>query len=184
MRTCVVTRTPHTPEELVRICVGPDGSACVDVRGKGPGRGAWLLATRDVLERAEARPELLRRALDVDHLAVAGLLDTARDGVMRHVLDLLSLSARAGALASGGEQVTEALRGDDVVGVILAADASARTRADVLAASRGRPCFDLTLDRVALGQRIGKGPRAAVVLRGSSITRALARELRKMAALR
>lgn len=184
MRTCVVTRTPHDPDALVRVCVGPDGAACVDVRGKGAGRGAWLQATRDVLERAEARPELLRRALEVEQLAVAGLLDAAREGVFRHVLDLLSLSARAGALASGGEQVTEALRGEDVVGVILAVDASERTRADVVAAARGRPCFEVALDRVALGQRIGKGPRAAVVLRGSSVTRALARELRKMAALR
>jgi predicted RNA-binding protein YlxR (DUF448 family)/ribosomal protein L7Ae-like RNA K-turn-binding protein len=184
VRTCVVTRTPHAPEDLVRVCVGPEGAACVDVRGKAPGRGAWLLATREVVERAESRPDILRRALDVEHLEVSGLLDAARDGVFRHALDLLSLSSRAGALASGGEQVTEALRGDDVVGILLAVDASARTRSDVLSAARGRPCFDVPLDRDALGQRIGKGPRAAVVLRGSSITRALARELRKLAALR
>ncbi len=186
-RTCVITRESLPPEALVRICVDPDGRAAVDLRGKAGGRGAWLVPTRAAFEAAEARPEKLRRALKTEGLVVEGLLAAAQEAVLRQVLDLLSLAARAGALASGGDQVDEALAAVQEganVGVIFPDDASARSVEDVRRSAGELPCFTLPVTREALGHRIGKGPRAAVVLRRASVTMALVRELRKMEGLR
>jgi predicted RNA-binding protein YlxR (DUF448 family) len=172
---------------LVRICVDPDGRAAVDLRGKAGGRGAWLVPTRAAFEAAEARPEKLRRALKTEGLVVEGLLAAAQEAALRQVLDLLSLAARAGALASGGDQVEEALAAVQEganVGVIFPDDASARSVEDVRRSAGELPCFTLPVTREALGHRIGKGPRAAVVLRRASVTMALVRELRKMEGLR
>jgi ribosomal protein L7Ae-like RNA K-turn-binding protein len=159
----------------------------VDARGKAGGRGAWLVPTRAAFEHAESRPEKLRRALKTEGLVVEGLLAAAQEAILRHVLDLLSLAARAGALASGGDQVDEALGGENagnVVGVVFPDDASPRSVEDVRRAAGEVPCFTVALTREALGHRIGKGPRAAVVLRRASVTMALVRELRKMEGLR
>lgn len=186
-RTCVITRETLSPDQLVRICLDPDGRVAVDLRGKAGGRGAWIVPTRAAFEAAEARPEKLRRALKSEGLVVAGILAAAQEASLRQVLDLLSLASRAGALASGGDQVDDALAATKEganVGVIFPDDTSARSVEDVRQSAGDLPCFTIPVSREALGHQIGKGPRAAVVLRRASVTMALVRELRKMEGLR
>jgi predicted RNA-binding protein YlxR (DUF448 family) len=43
-RTCVACREIHDKPELVRIVRQPDGSICIDSRGKLNGRGAYICA--------------------------------------------------------------------------------------------------------------------------------------------
>ena len=45
-RHCVVTRTVKPVDELIRFVVGPDGILVPDAKGKLPGRGVWITATR------------------------------------------------------------------------------------------------------------------------------------------
>ncbi|MFN7147099.1 MAG: YlxR family protein, partial [Myxococcota bacterium] len=104
MRTCAVTRESASPGRLVRVVLGPDGVVEVDYHAKLGGRGAWLTPSREVFATAEAKPGILARALDAEGGCVtAGLLEKVRAANLRAVGELLSLSARAGALASGGE---------------------------------------------------------------------------------
>ena len=183
-RTCVVTREVAAPEHLLRICVGPDGLAWPDWRARAGGRGAWLRPRRDVLELAEAKPAILRRALDAPELGTAGLLERARATNFKVVLDLLSLCSRAGALAGGAEQVEEALRGGEALGMVLAEDASEQSVARARACAPQLPAWQVPLTKEELGRRIGKGPRAVLALRPASPSRSLVAELRRMADLR
>ena len=41
-RTCVACRTARAKRELVRVVRSPAGELSVDLRGKAPGRGAYL----------------------------------------------------------------------------------------------------------------------------------------------
>ncbi|HEY7625202.1 MAG TPA: YlxR family protein, partial [Candidatus Limnocylindria bacterium] len=41
-RTCVACRTTRAKRELVRVVRSPAGDLSVDLRGKAPGRGAYL----------------------------------------------------------------------------------------------------------------------------------------------
>ncbi len=52
LRRCAVTRVQSTPEKLLRFAVAPDGTLMPDLSGRLPGRGIWLMARRDVLEKA------------------------------------------------------------------------------------------------------------------------------------
>ncbi len=186
-RTCIVTREVRSPENLVRVYAF-EGRAVVDARGRTGGRGAWLLPRRDVLERAEAAPAMLRRALREDALVVEGLLRECRAQLAHQLLDLLSLASRAGALASGGDSVEATLRAGAATCVLVATDASeasvARATALAAALSPPPPVHRVDLDKESLGQRIGKGPRAVVVVRPSSLARAIARVVAKGDSLR
>ena len=51
-RTCIVTGNTGPTDAMVRFVVGPDGSVVPDILGKLPGRGMWVAAQRDVVERA------------------------------------------------------------------------------------------------------------------------------------
>ncbi len=183
IRTCVVTRESGPPEALVRVVLGPDGTVEVDYRARLGGRGAWLLPRRDVIATAEAKPGLLARMLHVENCTTTGLLDRVRAANERAVGDLLSLSARSGALASGGEQVTSAVRAGELLGIAVASDAS-QSSLDAARGDRDIQVWTLPWDRETLGHRIGKGSRAIVGLRVSAVTRALAEQLRRMQDLR
>ncbi|MDP2309267.1 MAG: DUF448 domain-containing protein [Pseudomonadota bacterium] len=183
VRTCVVTRESGPPEALVRVVLGPDGTVEVDYRARLGGRGAWLLPRRDVIATAEAKPGLLARMLHVETCNTTGLLERVRAANERTVGELLSLSARSGALASGGDQATSAVRAGDALGLVVASDA-AQTSIDAVRGDRDLTIWTLPWDREALGHRIGKGPRAIVALRAAVVTRALAEQLRRMQDLR
>jgi predicted RNA-binding protein YlxR (DUF448 family)/ribosomal protein L7Ae-like RNA K-turn-binding protein len=184
IRTCVVTRERHRTADLVHLVPLDDGAIAVDRAGKLEGRGAWVCADRVTLAALEAKPGPLARALKRDQLRVAGLLEQVRASNLVHVLDLLSLAARSGRLASGGEQVESAARGGDLVGFVIASDASPKSVESIRAKARDVPAWTLPLDREALGLRIGKGPRAVVGIRPGGPSMALADQLRRMDRLR
>jgi uncharacterized protein len=63
-RTCVACRTTRAKRELVRVVRSPGGELSVDLRGKAPGRGAYLDPDPGCLERGLSEGALAR-ALEV-----------------------------------------------------------------------------------------------------------------------
>ncbi|PLU83733.1 DNA-binding protein, partial [Sinorhizobium medicae] len=61
-RTCIVTRESGSPEELIRFVAGPDGVVVADLKRQLPGRGCWVKAERQLVEKAVAK-KLFARAL-------------------------------------------------------------------------------------------------------------------------
>ena len=61
-RTCVACHTVRAKRELVRIVRSPAGELAVDLRGKSPGRGAYLDPDQACLDRG-LREGALARAL-------------------------------------------------------------------------------------------------------------------------
>jgi uncharacterized protein len=64
-RTCVACRSARAKRELVRVVRSPLGELSVDLRGKAPGRGAYLDPDPGCLERGLAEG-VLARALEID----------------------------------------------------------------------------------------------------------------------
>jgi uncharacterized protein len=63
VRTCVACRARRPQPELLRVRL-VDATLVVDGEVRGPGRGAYLCASRTCVERARARDaSVLRRAL-------------------------------------------------------------------------------------------------------------------------
>ena len=59
MRQCMGCREMKPKRELVRVVKSPENEVSVDLRGKAPGRGAYVCRSADCLKRA-----LRSRALD------------------------------------------------------------------------------------------------------------------------
>jgi len=74
-RTCVACRTTRPKRELVRVVRSPLGELSVDLRGKAPGRGAYLDPDAGCLERGLAEGALSRALeIPIDEGAAAKLL--------------------------------------------------------------------------------------------------------------
>ena len=63
MRMCVGCREMHEKRELIRIVKSAEGMVSIDMRGKVPGRGAYICKKSDCLERA-MKSRALERALE------------------------------------------------------------------------------------------------------------------------
>jgi predicted RNA-binding protein YlxR (DUF448 family) len=126
-RTCILTRRKGTKDELIRLAVGPDGTVAPDVRGRAPGRGAWIGVTRAELDEANRKGRLkgaLQRAFKTNSLTVPADLGERTEAALRqYALDRLGMEARASNLINGAERVESAARAGKVHLLIHAADA-------------------------------------------------------------
>jgi len=64
MRSCVVTREKLPKNELIRVVRGTDGSVFVDFTSKANGRGAYIKADLEVLDKA-IKNKILEKHLEV-----------------------------------------------------------------------------------------------------------------------
>ena len=60
LRTCVVTNEKIPKKDLLRIVRTPEGNVIPDVSGKANGRGAYIKADLEVLEKAKKNNALAR----------------------------------------------------------------------------------------------------------------------------
>lgn len=112
-RRCILTGAHGPRTALIRLALGPENQIAADLGAKLPGRGAWIVADRAVLETALAKGKLkgaLARAFKSNDLRLPdNLADQIALGLERRALDRLGLENKAGNLIWGHERVGEAL---------------------------------------------------------------------------
>ena len=136
-RTCIVTREPGSPHELIRFVVGPDGTVVPDLRHKLPGRGAWVTARAETVGQA-VRKRLFNRAFKAEVKIPADLAERIDAAMVEDLRQALSLSNKAGAVISGFGKVEAALANKDVAALIHAAEGAPDGRRKLAAALRKR----------------------------------------------
>ncbi|MBR6376983.1 MAG: YlxR family protein [Oscillospiraceae bacterium] len=65
LRQCLGCREMKAKKELVRVVRSPGGTVSVDLRGKAPGRGAYVCPNPVCLKKA-LRSKALSRSLEVE----------------------------------------------------------------------------------------------------------------------
>jgi len=123
-RTCIVTRQTLPVEDLIRFVRAPDGTVVPDLRRRLPGRGVWVTADADHVERAE-RKGLLVRAFEGSARVEPGLADRVEKLLLDAAVGALSLARKAGGIVNGTAKVAAVLQRGPVVGLIHAAEAGA-----------------------------------------------------------
>lgn len=86
-RTCVACRSVRAKRDLVRIVRAPSGELAVDLRGKAPGRGAYLDPDAACLERGLA-DGAIAKALEVT------IDDSTKDRLRREISDAASVRTK------------------------------------------------------------------------------------------
>ena len=64
VRRCVGCNAQRPKRELVRVVRSPEGEISIDLRGKAPGRGAYLCPNPDCLKKAR-KSRAIERAFSV-----------------------------------------------------------------------------------------------------------------------
>lgn len=112
---------------MLRFVVGPGQAVVPDLEGRLPGRGMWLSARADVLERAVRRGAFAKAARAAVHVH-PDLRAQIEDGLRRRVRDLVGFARRSGQAVSGWDAVREWLRAGKVGLLVEASDGSPAER--------------------------------------------------------
>jgi hypothetical protein len=183
-RRCLASGAVRPKCELIRFVVGPDGSVVPDVDGRLPGRGLWLTAQRDMIDRACAR-NLFAKAARAPARAPADLADQVERLLRRRCLDLLGLARRGGAVA-GGFDAASAWLGNGAAALLLQAEDAAeggRGKLRALARARGVPVVEI-FTAADLGRALGREALVHVAVAAGGIATRLREALARLDGLR
>ncbi|HEY3638632.1 MAG TPA: RNA-binding protein [Rhizomicrobium sp.] len=107
-RRCIVTRAALPDSRLVRFVIDPHGQLVPDIAAILPGRGMWVAAEREILERAVAKGHFSRAA--GSSVTIANDLASHVEGLLvARMSGDLGLARRAGQLVLGFDSVSRAL---------------------------------------------------------------------------
>jgi predicted RNA-binding protein YlxR (DUF448 family) len=156
-RTCIVTRTVHDADELIRFVRAPDGLVAPDIRRRLPGRGVWVKAERRLVAQAVEK-RLFSRSFKAEARAPDDLADQTGTLLRDAALSLLALANKAGLAVTGFEKVAEAARKGRIAALVEASDAAPdgrRKLASAVAAAGLAPPVVEVFDAAQMGLAFG-----------------------------
>ncbi len=181
LRRCIVTRASGPKERMVRFVLDPDRRVVPDLEGRLPGRGMWLSADADVLERATRRGAFARAARCTVDMP-PDLRARIEDGLTRRIRDLVGFARRGGQAVCGRQAVLEWLRSGKAGLLVEAADGSPAERAK-LVGGREVPVVS-PLPAEALGAVFGRDHAVHVAVAPGRLADAIAVEAGRLAGIR
>ncbi|PZU82618.1 MAG: RNA-binding protein [Shinella sp.] len=123
-RMCIVTRQSGSPDTLIRFVRAPDGTIVPDLKRQLPGRGCWVSASREAIDKAVAK-KLFARALKADVKADAALGETVDRLLVSQLAGMMNLARKAGQFITGSAKVELAVRSGEALAVFHSGDAAA-----------------------------------------------------------
>lgn len=163
---------------MIRFVLGPDRLLVPDLEGRLPGRGMWLSARADVIERAGTRGAFQKAARGTVQVP-PDLRARIEDGLRRRVRDLLGFARRAGQAVSGFQRVREWLQDGRAALVVAASDGSPAERARLLG---GRPVPAVApLTAAELGAVFGRDHAVHAAVARGRLAEAVAAEAARLA---
>jgi predicted RNA-binding protein YlxR (DUF448 family) len=181
-RRCVATGESGPVEGLIRFALSPDGAVTPDLAERLPGRGVWVTARRDCVDRA-AKRNLFARGFKAPARAPEGLADALEAMLARRAVEALGLARKAGLATAGFEKVKARLRAGPVAALIEAADGAEAGRARLRPLAGDAPLMD-RLTSEELGLAFGRDFVIHAVLDAGGAAERVVREHRRLTGFR
>jgi predicted RNA-binding protein YlxR (DUF448 family) len=124
-RKCIVSGESQPQAGLIRFVVGPGDMIVPDILGRLPGRGIYVAADREALEKA-GKKGLLARAARQPVKIPDDLANLVESLLARRVVDLVSMARKASRAVTGYEKVKDWLKKGQAATLIQASDGSER----------------------------------------------------------
>lgn len=163
---------------MLRFVLAPDGQLVPDLAAKLPGRGMWLSARADVLERAANRGAFAK-ATRGSALVPPDLRQRIEDGLRQRIGDLIGFARRAGQAVSGWQAAREWLQADRVGLVVQASDGSPAERARLVGLRRVPAVAPLTAAQ--LGALFGRDTAVHIAIAPGRLADNIAAEAARLA---
>ena len=179
-RTCLGCRQVKDQDQLIRFVRSPDGDVLADLKGRLPGRGAYLCNSRECLETAVSRKQFDRTFRQVCQSAtVDGLVDGIAQELLAHMASLRGMARKSAQFVSGGNAVQDALsRRKPLAVVILARDVSPQIGEKVRRKAEAQNVVTTKLfDKLELGRILGRAQRSVVGLPDGKLAEAFLNDL-------
>jgi len=181
-RRCIVTGDTQPKCGLIRFVVGPDNQIVPDLLEKLPGRGIWVTADRHVLEAALKKGLFARGAKQVVTVP-DGLIDDVEAGLVRRVVELISLTRKGSRAVMGYEKVKSWLMQERARVLIQASDGSIRGKSK-LRTPEDNGVFIGALTAQELGLAFGRENVIHGALAAGGLTKRVVEEAAKLKGLR
>jgi predicted RNA-binding protein YlxR (DUF448 family) len=181
-RRCLVTREVKGQDEMIRFVLDPSGQVVPDLDGRLPGRGMWLSAERNVLNKAVSG-NLFAREARAPARVEADLAGQVERLLVQRALDCLGLARRAGQVTMGFEQVRAYLRSSAAGVLIAAADSSADGRSKLRRLAVDLPVVT-AFSRAELGAALGREGLVHVAVAPGRLAERLLCYIRRLAGFR
>lgn len=178
LRRCMVTRARLPKEVMLRFVLSPAREVVPDLNARLPGRGMWLSARADVLERAATRGAFAKAARGAVHVP-PDLRARIETGLQGRVRDLVGLARRAGQAVSGWQAALEWLQKGRVALLVQASDGSAAERARLVGLRQVPAVTPLT--GAELGALFGRDQAVHVAVAPGKLALAIAAEAARLA---
>jgi len=163
---------------MLRFVVAPDGQLVPDLAARLPGRGMWLSARADVIERA-AKRGAFAKATRGSASVPPDLRQRIEDGLLARISDHIGLARRAGQAVSGWQAAREWLQAGRAGLVVQASDGSPSERARLLGLRRIPTVAPLTAAQ--LGALFGRDAAVHVAIAPGRLAENIAAEAARLA---
>lgn len=180
-RRCIVTGEVQPKTGLIRFVLGPEGEVVADLAEKLPGRGLWVAADRDALDKA-IKKGLFSRAARTQATVSPELADRVEAMLADRVVHLVSLARKAGGAVTGFEKVKEWLAQGRARVLLQASDGSERGKQKLWTPPGGRYFGCLTAQE--LGLAFGREHAIHAALASGGLASRVVEEAAKLSGLR
>ena len=164
-RTCLGCRQVKDQSELIRFVRSPEGEILVDLKGRLPGRGAYLCNSRDCIMAAVNRQQFNRAfRCECQPADLSTLTDRVARELLKHLASLLGMARKSANLVTGSNAVLDALtRKKALSAIILAKDISPQIGDKIRRkAARQKILTAELFDKMELGRILGRAERSVV----------------------
>lgn len=181
-RQCIVTRQSLPAADLVRFVIGPEGQVVPDIEGRLPGRGLWLTARRDIVDRAR-KAQAFAKAARCQATVEGDLGERVEALLVQRCLALIGLARRAGQAVAGYEAVRRLVAEGKAELLIAARDGAPGGREKLKRLPGAGPVVEL-LSRAELGAVFGRDDAVHVALTRGNLADSVRAELKRLAGFR
>jgi len=183
LKRCIVTNVDLPRDKMVRFVVSPDEEIVADIEARLPGRGFWLSARRDVIQKACSKNYFARVARV--KVSVSGdLADRVERLLVRRCQELIGLARRAGQAVSGFAKVEAWLKSGRAAGVLLAAVDGAEDGEKKFRAWTGGVPVIVALNADELGLAFSRDRGVHVIVEPGRLAKKLLATARRLKGLR
>jgi hypothetical protein len=165
---------------MVRFVRAPDGEVLADMKGRLPGRGAYLCNSRDCIKAAVERKQFDRAFRQVcKPVTEVQLVDGLTREILAHLTSLLGMARKSAKFVAGSNAVLEALKRKHLLAVvILAEDISPQIGEKVRYKAEQQKIMTTKLfDKIELGRILGRAERSVVALPDGKLAEAFLSDL-------